>query len=316
MLRAASRLYPPRDPDGLRELHRQIVASPCPAHQKQSLIYYVLRDLTDQPDALARFVERSFLPDNYRLFVDGLWHLDRLHFHVSESGGWAFDRRGIQDALRCLTDPSLIPTFPDEILYTLCVLPKDNDGRLALAYYTCTSPPLADPKALRAYFAVLCRTSITAAFYFARRQQPDETVRRELLDALIVFVMSSATSTSAKGGAAGSGGSDDGSSGSGNSSVGSKSAGAVRVRRANELVSLPFDDEEARHFEECLLRGPARHYVGAKDTVLMRRVLTGKTAAGELARGVESLDGKRVDGLNWVDFRKALAPSSATELFL
>ncbi|KAI5290038.1 hypothetical protein KEM54_002605 [Ascosphaera aggregata] len=258
----ASQLYPPRENAGLRELHNRIVSSPFPAHHKQSLIYYILRDLVDQ-DIPSQFAERSFMPENYRLFVDGLWHLDRFQF---------------QEALRSLTDPSLIPTFPDEILYTLCVIPKNNNS-FAIAYYLSTSPPLATEKTLNAFFAVLCRTSVTEAFYFTRKQP--EPLRQKLQNSLIVSVLSS-------------------------------KPGRMRSERAAELINLPFDRSEEETFEECLLRGPAKHYNGSKDTVLMRRVAMGDLDG--LASGLENVAGRRLDGLNWDDFKRNLKPASGVSI--
>ncbi|KZZ97123.1 hypothetical protein AAP_00766 [Ascosphaera apis ARSEF 7405] len=74
-------LYPPTGNASLRKLHSRIVSSSFPAHEKQSILYYILRDLSVD-DTPSKFAERSFLPENYRLFVDGLWYLDRLEFKV------------------------------------------------------------------------------------------------------------------------------------------------------------------------------------------------------------------------------------------
>ncbi|KAI5301452.1 hypothetical protein KEM56_001707 [Ascosphaera pollenicola] len=259
-IEAASSLYPPKGHSGLRELHNQIVSSSFPAREKQSILYYILRDLAE-PNTLSQFAERSFLPDNYRIFVDGLWHLDNLQFH---------------NALRCLTDPSLIPTFPDEILYAFCVLPKDND-KFAIAYYLSTSPPLATEKALHAFFTVLCRTSVTDAFYFTRKQP--EPLRRKLLDSLVSSILSSRP-------------------------------GEKRSERASELINLPFDESEEEIFEESLLHGSAKHYSGSKDTLLMRRIAIGNLS--HLTSGLENVAGRRLDGLNWDDFKRNLRPASSS----
>lgn len=68
-----------------------------------------------------------------------------------------------------------------------------------------------------------------------------------------------------------------------------------------ELVGLPLDEDEEQWFEHVLLHGNASTLPGAKDTVMMRRLATGRT--GELNPELESLGGKKVDGLNWDDLR-------------
>lgn len=71
----------------------------------------------------------------------------------------------------------------------------------------------------------------------------------------------------------------------------------MRSRRALELISLPFDETEEEWFEDVLLRGSVRTLHGAKDTVMMRRLATGKLS--NLSTDLEALSGKKVDGVNW-----------------
>lgn len=81
----ASKIYPPRSNQSLRSLFQQIVSSSSPNHHKQSLIYYILKDCrgaTEKSGAL-QFARTCYLPDKYRLFIDGLWYLDKLEFRVS-----------------------------------------------------------------------------------------------------------------------------------------------------------------------------------------------------------------------------------------
>ncbi|ODH49588.1 hypothetical protein GX48_04241 [Paracoccidioides brasiliensis] len=261
---AASQVYPPKTNQAVRSLYSQIVASSSPNHHKQALIYYILRDFRNMGsgDVSLQFARQCYLPEKYRLFVEGLWHLDRLEF-----------RR----ALEYLTSPSLLPTFPDEILYVLATLPpQKQDDSLATAYYLTVSPPLASPKALNAYFSLLCRTRITESFYFARKQ--DNALHRDLLEQLIIFVLSS-------------------------------KPGETRANRAMDLINLPFDQEEEKWFEECLLEGRAKHLQGVKDTVMMRRVATGQLE--NLSEDLEALGGRKIEGLNWDDLKKNLRPVSS-----
>ncbi|KNG80835.1 hypothetical protein ANOM_011217 [Aspergillus nomiae NRRL 13137] len=245
-----TKVYPPKSNADLRTLFGHIVSSPLDIHHKQALIYYLLKDCRAANDYASQFSRRFHLPEKYRLFIEGLWNLDRLEF-----------RRAIE----YLTEPSIIPTFPDEILYVLTLpqLPK-HDNSLVMAYYLTVSPPLASTKVQKAFFRTLCRSSITEAFYFTRNY--DDSLRQNYLAQLIEFVHST-------------------------------EAGETRSKRAMELIGLPFDDQEEGWFEDSLLRGNAKGLHGAKDTVMMRRLATGKLE--NLSADLESLGGKKVDGLNW-----------------
>lgn len=75
-------IYPPVSNSDLRALIRHIVSSELDIHQKQSLIYYILKDCRAPGDAAAQFARKCHLPEKYRLFIEGLWHLDRLEFKV------------------------------------------------------------------------------------------------------------------------------------------------------------------------------------------------------------------------------------------
>jgi hypothetical protein len=177
-----------------------------------------------------------------------------------------------QRALDYLADPSLIPTFPDEILYalTLSQLPKHDDS-LAIAYYLTAAPPLATEKVQRAFFEVMCRSNITEAFYFTRKY--DEYHRRRFFEQLVEFVHKTG-------------------------------AGQTRSKRAMELVGLPLDEDEEGWFEEALLQGNASSLPGAKDTIMMRRLAIGQMDG--LGAELETLGGKKVDGLNWDDLRESM----------
>jgi hypothetical protein len=172
--------------------------------------------------------------------------------------------------LHYLTEPSLIPTFPDEILYilTLPKLPKHDDS-LAIAYYLTVSPPLESENVQSSYFETLCRASITEAFYFLRKY--DDSRRRRFLEQLVLFVHKTP-------------------------------AGNLRGQRAIELLNLPFNDDEESWFEEYLLNGKVATLSGAKDTLLMRRIATGNTR--DLPPSVRSLGGPKIDGINWDDLRQ------------
>ncbi|KAJ5372473.1 hypothetical protein N7517_004479 [Penicillium concentricum] len=256
-IQGVTKIYPPKSNPDLRTLFNHIVSSELDIHHKQSLIYYILKDCRAAPEASSQFAQQCHLPEKYRFFIEGLWHLDRLDF-----------RRAVE----FLAEPSLIPTFPDEILYvlTLTKLPKHDDS-LAIAYYLTAAPPLASATIRKAFFDTLARSNVTEAFYFTRKY--DETLRQSFFEQLVEFVHRA-------------------------------TPGQTRSRRAMELVGLPLDEDEEQWFEHVLLQGNASTLPGAKDTVMMRRLATGRT--GELAPELESLGGKKVDGLNWDDLRGSI----------
>ena len=186
----------------------------------------------------------------------------------------------IQRAVEYLSEPSLIPTFPDEILYVLTLphLPKQDDS-LVMAYYFTVSPPLASEKVQRAFFNTLCRSSVSEAFYFTRKH--DEQRRRGYLEQLLIFVHKT-------------------------------SPGQMRSKRAMELINLPLDANEQEWLEEILLKGNARTLPGARDTVMMRRLATRKL--DDLSTELESLGGKKIDGLNWDDIKQRMGPAQASDV--
>jgi superoxide dismutase len=82
-LSAVTKVYPPKTNADLRALFNHIVPSELDIHHKQSLIYYILKDCRAAPEASSQFSQQCHLPEKYRLFIEGLWHLDRLDFRVS-----------------------------------------------------------------------------------------------------------------------------------------------------------------------------------------------------------------------------------------
>jgi hypothetical protein len=206
-------------------------------------------------NAEEHFAKKVWLPEKYQRLIQGLWQLDHCHF---------------ASALELLTDPSLIPTFTDEILYTLIHHPR-CDNSLAMAYYVTVSPPLRDSRALAAYFSILCQNSVTEAYDFTTRQ--DAAKRRSLFEDLVVAVHSE-------------GGSE------------------TRAERALTLLSLPFIGEEEAWFEECLLYGKGASCNQAKDSVMMRRIAMGRDYQGLGA--LDRLRGHKINGVNWDDVRMSM----------
>ncbi len=80
----ASKRYPPESNQELQELFQQIACGSSPNHYKHSVLYYLLKDLSQsKAHSSEDFAKTSYLPDKYKTFVDGIWYLDRLKFEVS-----------------------------------------------------------------------------------------------------------------------------------------------------------------------------------------------------------------------------------------
>jgi hypothetical protein len=85
---APESFYPPKTNSDLRKLHGLIVQADVQEHWRASALYYLLRDWNDGREAVSDFrhaedfATRTYLPEKYRICVEGLWHLDRLNFKV------------------------------------------------------------------------------------------------------------------------------------------------------------------------------------------------------------------------------------------
>ncbi|KAK6365911.1 hypothetical protein LTS17_010877 [Exophiala oligosperma] len=240
--------YPPRTNQDLRNIWSKIVQSSAPDEQKLALLFYLLRDCRHLSNADSNFARRTYLPQKYQLLVAGLWELDHGQF---------------ARALEHLTDPSLTPTFADDILFTLLQHPK-CDRALASAYYIAVSPPLKDPKTLGAYFSLLLRNNMVEAYYFAKRQ--DHLQHKKLFEELIVTMHQEDPSPD-------------------------------HAQRAAIVVGLPLTSEEDGWFEECLLNGAGSKLPGAKDSVIARRIALGRSTSD--ISSLNRLGGEDIDGVNW-----------------
>ena len=175
-------------------------------------------------------------------------------------------------ALDFLTEPALIPTFPEEILYTLCR--HAHDATLPVAYYQSVSPAITSGKVLETYFLTLCRVSITEAFYFSRAQ--GELNHRVLFGKLINFVHA-------------------------------KPHGATKATRGVELVSLPLDKEEENWFKEYLEEGTRRSLAGANDTLIMRAIAIGRSDS--VLQDRRTRNSRKIDGVDWHTLKSGMRNS-------
>lgn len=137
------------------------------------------------------------------------------------------------EAIQYLASPSLKPRFADEILGTL--IEHGQDG-LAIAYYQSVGPPLREADVMCGYFTMLCKSSVTDAYMFARSQVDSAFFGTIIEEALY----------------------------------------SQRLESAVALVDLPMTSQEAEFMEEFLLNGKGRDLKHAADVVVMRKVATGK----------------------------------------
>ena len=115
---------------------------------------------------------------------------------------------------------------------------------------------------LEAYHLILCRASITEAFYFSRAQ--GDRNHQVLFEKLIGFVHTGSSGTS-------------------------------KATRGVELISLPLTEKEENLFEDILTRGEG-DLPGAEDTLRMRKLAIGHPIDSQSVRGNGS---ETINGVNW-----------------
>jgi hypothetical protein len=173
-------------------------------------------------------------------------------------------------AVQYLTHPSLIPTYPDEVLEALIRHAKHDDYTLPLAYYYTVQPTIQAPRAIESLYFAIAKTSVTEAFYFSRVQA--DVARQKMFEMLISLVLQSPP-------------------------------GEKTAARGVELVNLPLDREEEDWFESFLNKGEGRGLKRARDTLMMRRIGTGKFSE---ALSLDFDRGKTSGGLSWAMIQDAL----------
>ena len=179
-----------------------------------------------------------------------------------------------ETAVGQLTHPSIIPTFPDEIMLTLLNRrfyhgQKAFDDVLPLAYYNCAKPPLVKEDVKTEFVKYMAGRNVTETFYWIRARPEYE--HKPLLDILIEETLD-------------------------RSAWSSSDEEYTREEKAMEFVSLPFDDGEEAYVDHFLTEGKGRNFRGAGDTVMMRRIATGRLqqAVGDVAN-----KGRKHDNVNW-----------------
>ncbi|KAF2278391.1 uncharacterized protein EI97DRAFT_492868 [Westerdykella ornata] len=297
-IKSVRRAYPPPTPSHLEKLHEAIVSAPIAQHYKHSLLFYLLKDLDGayegETELSTTFARRVQLAPRFWTFVEGLWALDHLDCRT---------------AVARLTHPSIIPTFPDEIMLVLLsraaagqqgrrrgVGATAREGRereregedvsvLPLAYYDCANPPLVGQQIKVEFVRYLAARSVTETFYWIRARPEQE--QRVLLEVLVKETLDRHAWD------------EEEEAGEGQDGAATYS----REERAVELVGLPFTEEEEEWVESYLTEGKGRTLRGAADTVQMRRIATGrleKVVAEGMAKG------RKYEQVNWEVLRDGI----------
>jgi hypothetical protein len=286
---ADRKLYPPKSNQQLHDLHERIISAETSLHNKHCLIFYLLKDLSPQhhgaTELASGFASNVHLEKRFWTFIEGLWALDHLEFRT---------------AVEHLTHPSIIPTFPDEILLTLLTCRDlsrfgiQNDAKddiLPLAYYDCVKPPLETPKVRDEFTKYMSGRNVTETYYWIRNRPDHE--HKPLLEILIEQTLERSAWLSAE------------------------DETYTREEKAVELISLPFSEEEEEFVEKFLTEGRGRTYQGAQDTVLMRRIAMGRLAD---VAGETGTRGRKHDGVTWEmlkdGVKKGLGPRKDEKSFV
>ncbi|KAJ2982372.1 hypothetical protein NQ176_g1431 [Zarea fungicola] len=175
VLRALAKVYPPKTENALKQFHQSVCDASMSTHHKLSLFYYVLLDfdsVNGPPYVSQEFITASRIPENYQLFMQGLWYMDHLEF---------------PSALEYISHPSLGPDFSDDIIIALVQQATADDYTLPLAYYTSVRPILKTSVAVELLFEAMSKTNITEALLYSRTF-PDHT-REQLFQRLVASVL-------------------------------------------------------------------------------------------------------------------------------
>lgn len=182
------------------------------------------------------------------------------------SGIWEMDHLHFSVALTHLTDPCLGSDFATEVIELLLSHPKSDDA-MALGYYVAKSPLITDLSSMQKFFSLLLRTDMSEAYKFCQQQSE---YQEQLFEDLVRFALS-------------------------------QEEGQQRAELSKLLVSLPLSSEEDEWLEDFLLHGDGAKLFGAKDTVIMRRIVCQKPLEG---LGVlDRHKGSKSSNINWDDIR-------------
>ncbi|EFX03382.1 hypothetical protein CMQ_5432 [Grosmannia clavigera kw1407] len=235
------KIYPPREGRALHELYQQILSSKMSTHHKLSALYYLLLDHDDAIGPRMKLTEKFALQTGMP-----------KRYQIFMRGLWHMDRLQFQVALEFLAHPSLLPEFADNIVTVLVRHAEAGDYSLALAYYYAVQPVLKTQEALELLFGAIAHTDVTEGLMFTRKLP--NPARKQLFEQLVTFALKGSSSST------------------GNLDV---------ADRATELVSLPLRNVEEAWLREFLVTGEGRKLKKAKDTMVMRKIVSGDLGLGE-----------------------------------
>ncbi|KAF1988260.1 hypothetical protein K402DRAFT_31983 [Aulographum hederae CBS 113979] len=157
--------------------------------------------------------------------------------------------------------------YADAILHALLTQSGTYTPTLPSAFFNAAAPPLATDDLLTRWVEYLATTSVASAYFFLRTTQPAHK-RRQLFEKLIAFVLSARR--------------------------------PVKEEMGMELVGLPLEKEEEEWLEVFLVEGRGRELPAARETVLVRRVASGRLS--------EALGDKtaRQGSRRWMEISEAL----------
>lgn len=230
----------------------------------------MLKDLSpawhDQTELATKFAGDVHLESRFWTFIEGLWALDHLQ---------------CETAVGHLTHPSIIPTFPDEIMMVLLHYVRSHGQSptatiLPLAYYNCANPPLVGQDVKNEFVRYMADRNVTETFYWIRARPEHE--QKPLLQVFVEEILDQ-------------------------NGWDREDEQYKRQEKALELVSLPLTEEEEIWIETFLTEGKGRNYRNALDTVQMRRIASGrlKEAANEA-----TAKGRKHDQVNWEILRDGI----------
>lgn len=122
---------------------------------------------------------------------------------------------------------------------------------------------------------ILCRASVTEAFYFSRAQGADK--HQDLFKKLIETVLE-------------------------------QSSGDRKADQGFELISLPLDETEEQWFRKILTGANQSKFRGAADTLIMRDFALGRTEG--LGDAVGMTQNRKIDGVSWGSLVRTLQRAS------
>ncbi|KAK0381613.1 hypothetical protein CLIM01_00979 [Colletotrichum limetticola] len=165
------------------------------------------------------------------------------NYQIFMKGLWLLDHQQFEKALEYIAHPSLTTDFADEIMTALVRNAPDGDYTLPLSYFHTVQPILKTSEALELLFDAMSRTSVTEALHFSRTHA--DAVRAQLFRQLVSNVIGAP-------------------------------ANEETAARSTELIGLPFDAAEEAWFEDFLSREDGKKLKRARDTLLVRKLVTGR----------------------------------------